>query len=335
MNRGPVIISVSAISVIAVFSNLTLLLIILSRKELRSSVFLWNVAGMCVCNLIFGTITNALGDSRHIYREWIHGMVLCKVFSVFKFTSSHIMSMIQIAIITSLFLKVRQSLSAPSNITSRGWSIFPYALFALPWLLEVVLSPMIIMGEVADLPEFAKKFGSLMCLHFLERSYRHAGVILFNVLYFILLILSVAVFLYYRFKKASYDHLLGDDALREDETLRSMLIASTVSSAVFCLMHAPLLIMTLNLVVCKSSWCLPSIQTFDAVYVLSCIAYAATPVPWFTFCDIKHVFREVMDKVTEKARASVTQCRECCGTKLESITVEWTPKQSDFMKTGE
>jgi hypothetical protein len=194
---------------------------------------------------------------------------------------------------------------------------------------------MIIMGEVSDLPEFAKKYSSLMCLHFLERSYRHAGVILFNAFYFILLFLTIAVCLYYRFKKASYVHLLGDDAMREDETLRSMLIASTVSSAIFCLMHAPLMIMTLNLIVCSSSWCLPTIITFDTVYVLSCLAYAATPIPWIAYRDIRYVFREAMDKGLEKARACVTQCRECCGTRLESITVEWTQKQSDFMKTGE
>lgn len=332
LNRTPVIISVSVISVLAVISNLTLLFIILSRKELRSNVFLWNVAGMCVSNLLFGTITNALGDSRFVYKEWVHGTTLCKVFSVFDLTSSHIMSMIQITILISLFLKVWLSLSPPSDITSRAWTILPYILFSLPWLGEVALVPMIILGEMNNLPDYAKKYGSLMCYHFLEKNTQQAGVVLFNIFFFIILVLSIAVFIYYLFKKASYDRLLENDAMRQDETLRSMLIASLASSGMFCLLFAPFVLMMLNLVFCRSSWCLPNIRLFDVFYVIGCVTYAATPLAWFMHNDIKCVIVEVSDKVKGKFLSTFTLCSGCCRTKLESITVEWNPKQSDVMK---
>ncbi|XP_062572868.1 uncharacterized protein LOC134234839 [Saccostrea cucullata] len=333
-DRTPVILSVSTISLVAVFSNLTLLLIILSRKELRSVVLFWNVAGMCVCNLVFGTITNALGDSRHIYNEWLHGAVLCKLFSVFKLSSTHIMSMIQITIVTSLFLKVRQSLSPPSNVTSRVWTAIPYFLFVLPWLVEVALFPMIILGEIKNLPDFAKKYSSLMCYHFMERNYRYAGVFLFSLLFFIVVILSIALFLYYRFKKASYDRLLADDAVRHNETLHSMLIATLGSSTVFSLFFAPYILNMLVIITCNRSWCRPNIKSFDAVYVLGCVSYAITPIPWFAYVDIKYVFTELMNKVKGCVRSSVSQCRGCCRTRLESITVEWSQSQSDVMKRG-
>lgn len=331
LDRTPVITSVSVISVLAVVSNLTLLFVIFSRKQLRSNVFLWNVAGMCVSNLLFGTITNALGDSRFIYKEWLHGTILCKVFSVFDLTSTHIMSMIQITIVISLFLKVKLSLSPPSDITSRIWTILPYILFSLPWLGEVALIPVVILGEMNDLPDYAKKYGSLMCFHFLEKNTRQAGVVLVNIFFFIILVLSIAVFLYYRFKKASYDRLLADDAMRQDETLRSMLIASLASSGMFCLLFAPFVYMMLHLVFCRSSWCRPNIRLFDAFYVTGCVTYAATPLAWFMHNDIKCVFVEVLDKIKGKLRSTLTLCSGCCRTKLESITVEWNPKQSDIM----
>ena len=331
-DRTPVIISVSLVSVVAVISNLTLLLVILCRRELRATVFLWNVAGMCVCNLLFGTVTNALGDSRHFYQEWIHGVFLCKVFSVLNLTDKHIMSMIQITIVISLFLKVRLSLSPPSDMSSRIWTILPYILFSLPWLGEIALIPMVILGETDDVPYSTKRYSSMFCYHIMEKQYRQAGLILFNALFFILLILSVAVFLYYRFKKASYDRLLADDAMRQDETLRSMLIASLASSGLFCLLFAPFILLMLTLLFCQSFQCFPNFTTFDAVYVVGSFGYAVTPLPWFAYSDIKCVCAELVTKLKEKAGSSLTVCGGCCRRRLDSITVEWSQKQSDVLK---
>lgn len=165
-----VIIFVFVISVLVVVFNLILLFVIFFWKQFCFNVFLWNVVGMCVFNLFFGIIINVFGDSCFIYKEWFYGIIFCKVFFVFDLILMYIMSMIQIIIVISFFLKVKLFFLLFFDIILCIWIIFFYILFFLFWFGEVVLILVVILGEMNDLLDYVKKYGLLMCFYFFEKN---------------------------------------------------------------------------------------------------------------------------------------------------------------------
>ena len=328
----PTLLAMGSISAcLTIVINLTLLVVILSSREMRRSVFHWNIVNMCVAGLLIGLVVIPFTTNRYHVEQWLHGSQFCAVFSVFEYTQLTFPAMSIICIHFNRFAKLQRRKNPLFDMKCFQLNILQYVFFAFPWVFLVLICiPVLVAGR----REFQHSYAQYYCFTMLKDEYTPVifGMLLIGPLCSLVL-LCIITSINLKLSEIHWRRMSETESdSSEVEYTRSTVKCLLASSAFFFLSWMPLALTILSSYICGRyirKNCYPSALAFLVTSQLGSFAVSGMQLPWFWLPDIRAILSDFRQTGDLRVRQVLVDVRRALSN--GKMVVGWSSKQSELI----
>ena len=319
---------------LAILVNLTLVVIILSTRDLRRSVFHWNILNICAAGILSGFIVIPFTVNRYHVEQWLHGSGFCTVFAILDYMQLVLPAISIICTHFNRLVKLQKRKNPLLNMKCFQLNIMQYVFFAFPWIFALFVCVPILAAGRRDTHWSARLLDSV-CFHVLKREYFPVllGVMLLGpVCVVILLCIITAINLklsevnWMRMTEASKE---GNDVKETRSTIKCLL----ASSVIFLMTWGPFAFLVFSYFICgryiRSRSCWPPEIAYLVCYQLGSAGTFGVQLPWFWLTEIRTRLTDSFETGSSRARNALDNVRKMISN--GPMVVEWTSKQSELM----
>ncbi|XP_021344542.1 uncharacterized protein LOC110451387 isoform X2 [Mizuhopecten yessoensis] len=305
------------ISIVAILTNVTSLIIVFTSTSLHTNGFIRNILSLCVSDLLTAVFVIPISLIYHGSVSINRGSEVCNAWSRLAYCNRALSCFI---LVTMCIFCLVSKLHNNRRIKLRVYKMIEVALVIIPWLFVLVAYVPLFLIEQNN-TKSGDDFAEQLCF-FTNTNYQFPLTVIFLVFPPCLLILTIIVMhVMYKVMQRKSEHPQEPDTETEvDGRLRMFTIGTWLVSLMTICCWIPFIIVMILLLFCRSSTssiasCYPSLHAIDTTYTISLVPSTLTPLCWLCIRAFRVRASLMTSCVTQACRCgqsiNCTNCTHC------------------------
>ncbi|XP_069122168.1 growth hormone secretagogue receptor type 1-like [Argopecten irradians] len=278
----------------AVPANLTIIIIILCNKNLRTQTFFLGILSISAFDLIYCVFALPINIDHYVtWGRWRHGNVICFIYTVLNNSKIYTTALMITALSAERLLTKLRSVAVVSD---RMTKILSKIMVAMPWcffLLFTVLCVLIKHDEMTRKSDLHETY----CIFMAEQTFHMPYVVVaFHIPLCLLVLGPLVMIVMYKCKKSDWDRLSA--GAQDNESLFMSMLSVWIVSFVYIGFCTPMAVCMTEIILCirnRSTRC-PSIEYSNNAYTVSLLPCAIMPFLWIITLEIRAILATLNDR---------------------------------------
>ncbi|XP_069120546.1 growth hormone secretagogue receptor type 1-like [Argopecten irradians] len=283
----------------AVPANLTIIIIILCNKNLRTQTFFLGILSISAFDLIYCVFALPINIDHYVtWGRWRHGNVICFIYIILINSKIYTTALMITALSAERLLTKLRSVAVVSDRMTR---ILSKVMVAMPWCFFVLFTVLCVLIKHDEMTR-ENYLHETYCLFMAEQTFHMPYVVVaFHIPLCLLVLGPVVMIVMYKCKKSDWDRL--SSGTQETESLFMSTLCVWIVSFVYLVFCTPMTVCMTEIILCirnRSTRC-PTINFYKNAYTVSLLPCAIMPYLWILTLEI----RAILAPLKERARKLV------------------------------
>lgn len=303
------------ISVVAILTNATALIVVFTSTRLHTNGFIRNILSLCVSDIITAIFVIPISLIYHGNANINYGSEVCNAWSRLAYCNRALSCFI---LVTMCIFCLVSKLHNNGHIKLRSYKIIEMILVLSPWIFILIAYVPLFLTETNTASNTKEDFADQLCL-FSNTNYHFSMTIIFLVLPPCLLLITVIVMhVMYKIMQFRREHSqIPQPETEVDGRLRMFTIGTWLVSLMTICCWIPFIIVMVLILVCRSSpssvnQCYPSLDAIDTTYTISLVPSVLTPFCWLFIGEFRAKLLSIVSFVTQSCSCGqYVDCVNC------------------------